>query len=273
MTIAAINVRNQFRGKIKEIIEGPVVSEVDVETPAGLIVTSVITTRSVKELGLAPGTAVVGAGEVDRGVDCHAMRLASTHSQASARLMIVPGLNDSPPDHWQSWLQTNHRDSVRVTQHDWHTPDVDRWAARIGSTVARSGRGPWIVVAHSFGVLALARHLALDLESPIAAALLVAPADPDKFGIGDLLPAGAWPARTTMVLSHTDPWLGFAAGQRWAARWGCHVVDLGDAGHVNVASGFRTLPFARRWVGTQEQRLAREARPARASILEWAFSV
>jgi molybdopterin-binding protein len=59
MTIAAINVRNQFRGKIKEIIEGPVVSEVDVETPAGLIVTSVITTRSVKELGLAPGTAVV----------------------------------------------------------------------------------------------------------------------------------------------------------------------------------------------------------------------
>jgi len=59
MTIAAINVRNQFRGKIKEIIEGPVVSEVDVETPAGLIVTSVITTRSVRELGLAPGTAVV----------------------------------------------------------------------------------------------------------------------------------------------------------------------------------------------------------------------
>ena len=59
MTIAAINVRNQFRGTIKEIIEGPVVSEVDVETATGLIVTSVITTRSVKELGLVPGKAVV----------------------------------------------------------------------------------------------------------------------------------------------------------------------------------------------------------------------
>lgn len=59
MTITAINVRNQFRGTIKEIIEGPVVSEVDVETPSGQIVTSVITTRSVKELGLAPGKAVV----------------------------------------------------------------------------------------------------------------------------------------------------------------------------------------------------------------------
>lgn len=59
MTISAINVRNQFRGKIKEIIEGPVVTEVDVQTPAGLVVTSVITTRSVKELGLHVGSEVV----------------------------------------------------------------------------------------------------------------------------------------------------------------------------------------------------------------------
>ena len=55
MTVSAINVRNQFRGKVREIIEGQVVSEVEVETPSGLIVTSVITTRSVHELGLVPG--------------------------------------------------------------------------------------------------------------------------------------------------------------------------------------------------------------------------
>ena len=59
MSITAINVRNQFRGKIKEIIEGPVVSEIDVETPEGLIVTSVITTRSVKELKLGVGKEVI----------------------------------------------------------------------------------------------------------------------------------------------------------------------------------------------------------------------
>ncbi|HEX7649073.1 MAG TPA: molybdopterin-binding protein [Noviherbaspirillum sp.] len=58
MSIQAINVRNQFRGKVKNIIEGPVVSEVDVETPAG-IVTSVITTRSIRDLGLEPGSEVV----------------------------------------------------------------------------------------------------------------------------------------------------------------------------------------------------------------------
>lgn len=59
MGILAINMRNQFRGKVKEIIEGPVVSEVDVEMPSGLIVTSVITTRSVKELGLVVGKEVI----------------------------------------------------------------------------------------------------------------------------------------------------------------------------------------------------------------------
>ena len=44
MSIQAINVRNQFKGKVREIIRGDVVSEVDVETPWG-VVTSVITTH------------------------------------------------------------------------------------------------------------------------------------------------------------------------------------------------------------------------------------
>jgi molybdopterin-binding protein len=58
MSIQAINVRNQFRGRVKEIIYGDVVSEIDVETPWG-IVTSVITTRSVKDLDLKLGSEVV----------------------------------------------------------------------------------------------------------------------------------------------------------------------------------------------------------------------
>jgi molybdopterin-binding protein len=58
MSIQAINVRNQFKGKVKQVIRGDVVSEVDVETPWG-IVTSVITTRSVDDLALKPGTDVV----------------------------------------------------------------------------------------------------------------------------------------------------------------------------------------------------------------------
>ena len=58
MSISAVNARNQFRGKIIEIIDGPVVSEVDVQTAAG-IVTATITTRSIKHLGLIVGSEVL----------------------------------------------------------------------------------------------------------------------------------------------------------------------------------------------------------------------
>lgn len=58
MSIAEINVRNQFRGTIKEIIRGSVVSEVDIETANG-IVTSVITTRSIADLELQVGSEVI----------------------------------------------------------------------------------------------------------------------------------------------------------------------------------------------------------------------
>jgi len=57
MTIRAINVRNQLRGFVKEIVPGPVLS-VDVETPAG-IVTSVVTSRSLTELDLRVGSEVL----------------------------------------------------------------------------------------------------------------------------------------------------------------------------------------------------------------------
>lgn len=155
-----------------------------------------------------------------------------------------------------------HRGALRVEQHDWRSTDLERWAARIGSTLARGGHGPWIAVAHSFGVLALARYLAEQPAAPVVAALLVAPADPDKFGAAESLPTRRLPLASTMVLSRTDPWLSLPAGQRWAARWGSHVVDLGDAGHINPAAGYRSLPLAGRWVTAVEQRLAREARAA-----------
>ena len=58
MPIAAINARNQFSGTVVEIIRGPVLSEIDVETAAG-IVTSVITTRSIDALDLQLGAEVL----------------------------------------------------------------------------------------------------------------------------------------------------------------------------------------------------------------------
>lgn len=190
------------------------------------------------------------------------------------RLLIVPGLHDSGPAHWQTWLQAQYRGARRVQQRDWAQPDLDRWAERVGSTLDRDADGAgWIAVAHSFGCLALARHLVLRPDSPVRAALFVAPAEPDKFGIAELLPAARLRVLSTLVASDNDPWMTPASSRRWAQRWGSSWLTLGDAGHINTESGFGPLPLARRWVISTTARLAREHRLQRADFAEWSFAV
>jgi len=53
-----VNTRNQFRGTVVRINDGPVVSEVEVETPAGII-TAVITSSSIRGVDLQVGDEAV----------------------------------------------------------------------------------------------------------------------------------------------------------------------------------------------------------------------
>lgn len=188
------------------------------------------------------------------------------------RLLVIPGLHDSGPAHWQSWLQSQYRDTRRVQQRDWSDPDLERWAARVTATIEQAGGSSWVAVAHSFGCLALARHLALNPGSPVRAALFVAPAEPDKFGVAGLLPQQRLTLPSTLVASDNDPWMTAPSTRRWAERWGSAWLTLGDAGHINAESGFGPLPLARRWVTAMNGRLAREQRPGRATLAEWSFS-
>ena len=110
-------------------------------------------------------------------------RSAQYNGGAEPRLLIIPGLHDSGPAHWQSWLEQQYRDAHRVRQRDFSQPDLERWSDRIHARIDSAGPGEWIAVAHSFGCLALAHHLQRHPDSPVREALLVAPAEPDKFGL------------------------------------------------------------------------------------------
>jgi hypothetical protein len=182
-------------------------------------------------------------------------------ARKTVRLLVVPGLHGSGPDHWQSWLQRHHRDSVRVEQEDWAEPALDRWAARIGATVSRQPDTLWVAAAHSFGCLALARFLALGGEG-VAAALLVAPADPDKFNLPTALPQQALQIRTTLVSSSNDPWMSANSARVWALRWGAHHIELADAGHINTESGFGCFPKAKSLVDRMMRTVQKESRTA-----------
>ncbi len=159
-------------------------------------------------------------------------------------VLIVPGLHGSDENHWQSHWEKTFPDAVRVQQDDWHTPDLERWSSRIVTTV-QDRRSVWIV-AHSFGVLATV-HALQQIAPLVEGVFLVAPADPVKFDLGDTLPRSVLPVPGALVASHSDPWLTWSAAERLADDWYLPVLDAGDAGHINVASGHGPWLQGLRW--------------------------
>lgn len=154
--------------------------------------------------------------------------------------LIIPGLHSSGPDHWQTWFEKHIPDSVRVIQRDWKIANLPDWSSRVRREITRNPG--WITIAaHSFGALA-ASQAAFDHSDRIAGALLVAPADPEKFGVEDNLPAVPLPFRTVVVASTNDPWISFERARHLADLWGADLINLGKAGHINAASGFGRWP-------------------------------
>lgn len=193
------------------------------------------------------------------------------------RLLIIPGLNDSDSGHWQTWLQAQFPGSRRVVQHRPQVGELERWSARIQDVLDQHPETDWVAAAHSFGVLALAHHLALVQQrgerSRIRQALLVAPAEPDRFGVAELLPHRRLPVPTTLIASQNDPWMSSVNALRWASRWGSSYSNLGWVGHINTEAGFGPFPLAKRWVDAALAKAARDRRPEHADFREWSFAV
>lgn len=156
------------------------------------------------------------------------------------RVLIVPGLHNSDVDHWQTRWQQRHRNFKRVEQAHWHRPELPLWSWRLGQALRESER-PTLIVAHSFGCLATLHATATG--SSVAGALLVAPADPEKFGVAQAL-RHARPSYPAVVIGSTnDPWMTISRAAHWAHTWGCDFVNAGALGHINAESGLEDWPF------------------------------
>nr|ABW82975.1 putative esterase [uncultured bacterium pEAF66] len=167
-------------------------------------------------------------------------------------VVIVPGLHDSGPAHWQSRWHRLHPECSRVRQDDFDDPRLAQWAARLDQVRAADPR-PALLVAHSFGALTAVHSIARN-DDNIAGALLVAPADPDKFGVADLLPAWRLPCPTLVVASANDPWMRLERAAQWAARWGSELVDAGRLGHINADSRLGDWPAGKTLLRTLAHR-------------------
>lgn len=150
------------------------------------------------------------------------------------QVILVPGLHNSSPDHWQSLWHQAHPEFYRVEQDDWEDPNLPAWAARLDQVRARDPR-PALFIAHSFGCLATVASLTANADG-VAGALLVAPADPHKFGVVGALPHAPLAAPSILVGSRDDPWMAVDAAALWARRWNSELIDAGAVGHINAAS-------------------------------------
>lgn len=154
--------------------------------------------------------------------------------------LIVPGLRGSGRDHWQTWLEGQLPGAQRVQQTDWDAPDLLRWSIAVANHIGRLD-APVVLIAHSFGALAAA--LAGTVRSEwIEAALLVAPADPAKFGAARFLPREPLPFPSMVVASTNDPWVNHEVARGWARRWNSRFVSVGALGHINTESGHGPWP-------------------------------
>lgn len=179
-------------------------------------------------------------------------------------ILVVPGLGGSGEQHWQTHLQRAFPQADRVQQEDWDAPDLGKWLERLVRAVeARPGA---LLVAHSLGCPLVAHLAASQPYLPVAAALLVAPADVDSGRHAPALTRGfapiprlALPFCSAVVASTNDPFMEFGRARELAKAWGAEFFDVGPCGHINVAAGFGPWPTGERLVAA----MVAWARPSR----------
>lgn len=153
---------------------------------------------------------------------------------------MVPGIGDSGPEHWQSWIEEITGIFQRIHVSDWDDPSLPSWTEAIDRQVIQSTRRS-LIVAHSFGCLAAAEYALMQPER-VAGLLLVAPADPAMFKLGDAPSMKRLPVPLLLIASRNDPWMPLHVAHRWGEIWGADFIDAGEVGHLNVKSGFGPWP-------------------------------
>jgi predicted alpha/beta hydrolase family esterase len=160
----------------------------------------------------------------------------------AARILVLPGLGNSGPDHWQTLWEQQYG-YARVTQHDWERPDRARWVDALDQAVARTP-DEVVLVAHSLACAVVAHWSRHAPPNKVIAALLVAPADvdceqhtpPETRGFAPM-PLDPLPFPALVVASSNDPYVDFFRAEQFAHRWGASFVSAGAVGHINSASG------------------------------------
>jgi uncharacterized protein len=176
------------------------------------------------------------------------------------KTLLLPGLYDSGPEHWQSHWERTLPNTVRLVQRDWETPAREEWVSALEHMVAEQGSDV-VLVGHSTAC-ALIAFWAAHTSRTVRGALMVAPSDTEAASYPKG-PTGWTPMLTNrlpfpsiVVASTKDEYVTIERAQSFANSWGSTFVNIGDAGHINSASGLGDWPRGRellaKLVGTSD---------------------
>lgn len=163
-------------------------------------------------------------------------------SSAPTTVLLLPGWQNSGPDHWQSRWETLHG-FTRVEQSDWMRPLRGDWMMQLEEAVLAT-EGPIVLVAHSLGCQLTAAWAAHSQNTHrVQGALLVAPGDPDREELRAVLKSWSpvvrkrLPFQSILLASDNDPYCDLEVAQAYARDWGSTWVGYGQRGHINAESG------------------------------------
>ena len=169
------------------------------------------------------------------------------------QVLLLPGWQNSGPEHWQSRWETRHGDK-RVEQHDWKRPLRGDWQIQLEEAVLGADR-PVVLAAHSLGCILVAWWAQRSRNThKVRGALLVAPGDVEREDLRQAIPGWTPIARQRLpfaahlVAADNDPYCELARSRQMAADWGIRFTELGPLGHINAESGLGDWPDGRRWL-------------------------
>lgn len=166
-------------------------------------------------------------------------------------VLILAGLWNSSPQHWQSLWQQRNPKWMRATHRDWTNPTRDEWVAELDAAIADCKGAP-ILVAHSLGCILAAQWARSGSPLKVAGAFLVAPSDVeapsypiDAAGFAPV-PMQKLPFPSMVVASGDDPYVSLERARGFAGSWGSRFVEIGNVGHINADSGHGEWPEGER---------------------------
>ncbi len=160
-------------------------------------------------------------------------------------ILIVPRIGGAAEGDWPSRWRSKLSTARFVHPADPADRRRKAWTEAVVGA-ARKATRPALFVGHGLGAAAIADAGATLGGADVRGAFLVAP--PDKKGLERLAGPDWPPARaplprpSVVVASRNDPDGAYDAVVALAADWGAELVDAGDAGGLDAASGHGPWP-------------------------------